>query len=123
MTLKELETANKQMKTANELAKQIDEFDKTAGFLQIALDRNEPGQPFVKKKSKMKLRFWNRKNKNGKNQGEMLWFRDLEKESYGHEIMIDERVLECLRDHFIMRRDELVAQLHQITIGGTANES
>lgn len=123
MTLKELETANEQMKTANELAKQIDEFDKTAGFLQIALDRNEPGQPFVKKKSKMKLRFWNRKNKNGKNQGEMLWFRDLEKESYGHEIMIDERVLECLRDHFIMRRDELVAQLHQITIGGTANES
>lgn len=123
MTLKELETANEQMKTANELAKQIDEFDKTAGFLQIALDRNEPGQPFVKKKSKMKLRFWNRKNKNSKKQGEMLWFRDLEKESYGHEIMIDERVLECLRDHFIMRRDELVAQLHQITIGGTANES
>ena len=123
MTLKELETANAQMKTANELAKQIDEFDKTAGFLQIALDRNEPGQPFVKKKSKMKLRFWNRKNKNGKNQGEMLWFRDLEKESYGHEIMIDERVLECLRDHFLMRRDELMAELNKINIGGASNES
>ncbi len=123
MTLKELEAANEQMKTANELAKQIDEFDKTAGFLTIALDRNEPGQPFVKKKSKMKLRFWNRKNKNGKNQGEMLWFRDLEKESYGHEIMIDERVLECLRDHFAMRRDELIQQLHEITIGGKSNES
>ena len=90
--------------------------------LQIALDRNEPGQPFVKKKANMKFRFWNRKDKHGKNQGEMLWFRDLEKESYGHEIMIDERVLECPRDHFIMRRDELVAQLHQITIGG-AHES
>ena len=122
MTLDELKNANVQMQTANSLAQRIGEFDKTAGFLQIALDRNEPGQPFVKKKSKMKLRFWNRKNKNGKNQGEMLWFRDLEKESCGHEIMIDERVLECLRDHFIMRRDELVAQLHQITIGGTVDE-
>ncbi len=123
MTLKELETANEQMKAANKLAKQIDEFDKTAGLLAIALDRNEPGQPFVKKKAKMKLRFWNRKNKNGKNQGEMLWFRDLEKESYGHEIMIDERVLECLRDHFAMRRDELIAELHKITIGGNTNET
>lgn len=123
MTLDELKSANVQMQTANSLAQRIDEFDKTAGFLQIALDRNEPGQPFVKKKSKMKLRFWNRKNKTGKKQGEMLWFRDLDKESYGHEIMIDERVLECLRDHFIMRRDELIAQLHQITIGGNTDES
>lgn len=123
MTLDELNVANDQMKTANELAKQIDEFDKTAGLLTIALDRNEPGKPFVKKKAKMKLRFWNRKNKNGKPQGEMLWFRDLETESYGHEIMIDERVLECLRDHFNMRRDELIQQLHNITIGGKTNES
>jgi hypothetical protein len=119
MTLDELKSANVQMQTANELAQRIDEFDKTAGFLQIALDRNEPGQPFVKKKSKMKLRFWNRKNKNGKKQGEMLWFRDLDKESYGHEIMIDERVLECLRDHFQIRRDELIAELNKITIGGS----
>ena len=119
MTLEELKSANVQMQTANSLAQRIDECDKTAGFLQIALDRNEPGQPFVKKKSKMKLRFWNRKNKNGKKQGEMLWFRDLDKESYGHEIMIDERVLECLRDHFIMRRDELITELNKITIGGS----
>lgn len=123
MTLDELKNANTQMQTANELARRIDEFDKTAGFLQIALDRNEPGQPFVKKKANMKFRFWNRKDKNGKKQAEMLWFRDLDKESYGHEIMIDERVLECLRDHFIMRRDELIAELHKISIGGTSNES
>lgn len=123
MTLDELKTANVQMKTANELAQQIDAFDKTAGFLQIALDRNVPGQPFVKKKAKMKLRFWNKKTKDGRKKGEMIWFRDLETESYGHEIMIDERVLECLRDHFTMRRDELVAELHKITIGGANNES
>ncbi len=122
MTLDELKTANVQMQTANELARSADEFDKTAGLLQIALDRNEPGKPFIKKKAKMKLRFWNRKHKNGKKQGEMLWFRDLEDENYGHEIMIDERVLECLRDHFAMRRDELVAELNKITIGGTVDE-
>lgn len=123
MTLKELETANEQMKAINELAKQIDEFDKTAGLLDIALDRHEPGQPFIKKKAKMKLHFWNRQNKNGKKQGEMIWFRDLETERYGHDIMIDERVLECLRDHFAMRRDELIAELHKITIGGNSNEA
>lgn len=122
MTLEELNNTNAQMKIANELAQRIDEFDKTAKFLQIALDRNEPGQPFVRKKAKMRLRFWNRKTKYGRKQAQVLWFRDLDKESFGHEIMIDERVLECLRDHFDMRRNELITKLNAITIGGNLNE-
>lgn len=123
MTLDELKVVNGQMETVNELARKIKAFDETAGMLSIALDRNEPGQPFVRKKTKMKLRFWNRKTKSGHAQAQMLWFRNLETETSGHDIMIDERVLECLRDHFNMRRDELVAELHKITIGGIVNES
>lgn len=123
MTLDELKYANIQMEAANELAKQADEFDKTAGLLQIALNRNEPGQPFVKKIAKMMFRFYNRKNKKGQAEAGLLWFRDLETERCGHDIMVDERVLECLRDHFKMRRDELIAELQNITIGGNLNES
>ena len=70
----------------------------------------------------MRLRFWNRKTKYGRKQAQVLWFRDLDKESFGHEIMIDERVLECLRDHFDMRRDELITKLNAITIGDNLNE-